>query len=52
MRMILDLLADYCDLRGYQFGRLDGTMKLLERKDEVCSVIFCSFLRCCAVIRS
>ena len=35
MRMILDLLADYCDLRGYQFARLDGTMKLLDRKDEV-----------------
>ena len=35
MTTILDLLADFCDLKGYQFGRLDGTMKLVDRQDQV-----------------
>ncbi len=35
MVMMLDLLADFCDLRGYKFGRLDGTMKLETRANQV-----------------
>ncbi len=40
MTMMLDILADYCDMRKYKFGRLDGTMKLVERQEQVsCQVL-------------
>ncbi|XP_062376031.1 lymphoid-specific helicase [Sardina pilchardus] len=35
MTSILDLLMDYCYLRGYQYSRLDGTMAYTDRADNM-----------------
>ena len=35
MTMVLDILEDYCNMRSYQFSRLDGTMNVITRKEEV-----------------
>lgn len=37
MTMLLDILADYCELRGYSYGSLDGRMKLNARQEEMAS---------------
>lgn len=36
MTSILDILMDYCYLRGYQYSRLDGSMKYADREENVC----------------
>ena len=33
---ILDLLEDYCDLRKWRSGRIDGTSKMNDREDTMC----------------
>ncbi len=33
--MMLDILADYCDLKGYKFARLDGSMSLDNRGEHM-----------------
>lgn len=38
MTSILDLLMDYCYLRGYEYSRLDGSMKYSDREENVCSM--------------
>lgn len=35
MTSILDLLMDYCYLRGFQYSRLDGTMSYADREENV-----------------
>uniref|UniRef100_A0A4W4EA83 Proliferation-associated SNF2-like protein n=1 Tax=Electrophorus electricus TaxID=8005 RepID=A0A4W4EA83_ELEEL len=35
MTSILDILMDYCYLRGYQYSRLDGSMKYTERDENM-----------------
>ncbi|KAF5910260.1 lymphoid-specific helicase [Clarias magur] len=35
MTSILDILMDYCYLRGYEYSRLDGSMKYTEREDNM-----------------
>ncbi len=35
MTMMLNILEDYCDMRKYKFGRLDGSMKLADRQQQV-----------------
>ncbi|KAI4813106.1 hypothetical protein KUCAC02_024454 [Chaenocephalus aceratus] len=35
MTSILDLLMDYCYLRGYQYSRLDGSMSFSERDENM-----------------
>ncbi|MCJ8730630.1 hypothetical protein PDJAM_G00186590 [Pangasius djambal] len=35
MTSILDILMDYCYLRGYQYSRLDGTMKYADREENM-----------------
>ncbi|XP_022104139.1 lymphocyte-specific helicase-like [Acanthaster planci] len=35
MTKMLDVLEDYCYLRKYQFCRLDGTMKLTDRQEQI-----------------
>ena len=32
---MLDIIADYLDMRGLSFGRLDGTMKFTDRQEQV-----------------
>lgn len=36
MTSVLDILQDYCNLRMLEFSRLDGSMKVDDRKVEVC----------------
>lgn len=33
--MMLDILMDYCYLRGFKFSRLDGSMSYSEREENV-----------------
>uniref|UniRef100_A0A8C7NTL2 Proliferation-associated SNF2-like protein n=1 Tax=Oncorhynchus mykiss TaxID=8022 RepID=A0A8C7NTL2_ONCMY len=35
MTSILDILMDYCYLRGYQYSRLDGTMAYADREENM-----------------
>uniref|UniRef100_A0A1A8RFZ2 Proliferation-associated SNF2-like protein n=2 Tax=Nothobranchius rachovii TaxID=451742 RepID=A0A1A8RFZ2_9TELE len=35
MTSILDVLVDYCYLRGFQYSRLDGSMSYLEREENM-----------------
>uniref|UniRef100_A0A1A8FT28 Proliferation-associated SNF2-like protein n=1 Tax=Nothobranchius korthausae TaxID=1143690 RepID=A0A1A8FT28_9TELE len=35
MTSILDILVDYCYLRGFQYSRLDGSMSYLEREENM-----------------
>ncbi|KAL6487251.1 hypothetical protein MHYP_G00038770 [Metynnis hypsauchen] len=35
MTSILDILMDYCYLRGYQYSRLDGSMKYSDREENM-----------------
>lgn len=35
MTSILDLLMDYCYLRGFQYSRLDGSMAYADREENV-----------------
>lgn len=35
MTSILDILMDYCYLRGYQYSRLDGSMKYTDREENM-----------------
>ena len=35
MTMMLDILADFCDLKGYKFARLDGSMSLDNRGEHM-----------------
>lgn len=35
MTSILDLLMDYCYLRGFQYSRLDGSMSYADRDENV-----------------
>uniref|UniRef100_A0A674BUY4 Proliferation-associated SNF2-like protein n=1 Tax=Salmo trutta TaxID=8032 RepID=A0A674BUY4_SALTR len=35
MTSILDILMDYCYLRGYQYSRLDGSMAYLDREENM-----------------
>lgn len=35
MTSILDILMDYCYLRGFQYSRLDGTMSYSDRAENV-----------------
>ncbi|KAI4874280.1 hypothetical protein NFI96_028454 [Prochilodus magdalenae] len=35
MTSILDVLMDYCYLRGYQYSRLDGSMKYSDREENM-----------------
>lgn len=35
MTSILDILMDYCYLRGFQYSRLDGSMSYAERDENV-----------------
>ncbi|EDO46669.1 predicted protein [Nematostella vectensis] len=35
MTKMLDILQDYCYLRGYQYSRLDGSMKVEDRREEI-----------------
>lgn len=35
MTSILDILMDYCYLRGFQYSRLDGSMAYADREENV-----------------
>lgn len=35
MTSILDILMDYCYLRGFQYSRLDGSMSFADREENV-----------------
>ncbi|XP_072534072.1 lymphoid-specific helicase isoform X2 [Salminus brasiliensis] len=35
MTSVLDVLMDYCYLRGYQYSRLDGSMKYADREENM-----------------
>ncbi|XP_060781851.1 lymphoid-specific helicase [Neoarius graeffei] len=35
MTSILDILMDYCCLRGYEYSRLDGSMKYTDREENI-----------------
>lgn len=35
MTMMLDILMDYCYLRGFKFSRLDGSMSYSDREENV-----------------
>jgi ATP-dependent DNA helicase len=37
MTSILDLLVDYCYLRGFEYSRLDGSMSYADRDENVSS---------------
>ncbi len=37
MTSILDILMDYCYLRGYEYSRLDGSMSYTDRDENVSS---------------
>lgn len=37
MTSILDILMDYCYLRGFQYSRLDGSMSYTDRDENVSS---------------
>ena len=37
MTSILDLLVDYCYLRGFEYSRLDGSMSYTDRDENVSS---------------
>ena len=34
---MMDIIEDYCILRNYGYSRLDGSMKVTDRQDEVCT---------------
>ena len=42
MTQMMDILEDYCCLRQHSYCRLDGSMKMVDRHDEVNSS--CAFL--------
>jgi ATP-dependent DNA helicase len=35
MTQMMDILEDYCGLRGHSYCRLDGSMKMTDRQDEI-----------------
>lgn len=35
MTLMLDILMDYCYLRGFKFSRLDGSMSYADREENV-----------------
>lgn len=35
MTSILDILMDYCFLRGFEYSRLDGSMAFADREENV-----------------
>ena len=37
MTSMMDIIEDYCILRNYGYSRLDGSMKVTDRQDEVCT---------------
>lgn len=39
MTKMMDIIEDYCILRNYGYSRLDGTMKVSDRQEEVCSTL-------------
>lgn len=43
MTSILDVLMDYCYLRGYEYSRLDGSMSYADRDENVSSVLRYSY---------
>ena len=41
MTKMMDIIEDYCILRNYGYSRLDGTMKVSERQEEVGKNVLC-----------
>jgi len=49
MTSILDILMDYCYLRGYEYSRLDGSMSYSDRDENVSSSLVRTNCHCATV---
>jgi len=39
MTLMLDIIGDYCGLRGYTYSRIDGTMDIKLRQENVSRIV-------------